>query len=419
MPLTEFTLKNGLKVILVEDHRTPVIFHAIAYKVGSADDEPGKSGVAHFLEHLLFKGTAKYPDGSFDRIMGENGAENNAFTTTDITVYYERLSSSLLGLAMELDADRMQNLQLSPEVFESERKVVLEEHRQTTESNPYAEANEVLQAALFKTHPYGIPTLGHPEEVQKLTLQDVLSYYRSHYMPGNAVVFVVGDANPGNVRELAERFYGPLQNPGAVPVRKRPAEPVRTAPERLEMADGRISDSSFIRDYLVPARSDLNRREVAANAVLAYILSGSSDSRFDKQLVNDARTASAAGASYSGRTITYGTFRIYATASAGGDVGQLEKAVDGILQDVVKNGVTADELSWAKNAMLASYIYDQDTPLNSALAIGTSLLTGEKREDIFLQDKAFAQVTRDDVKAAAARIFKTRHNVTIVLRPKT
>ncbi len=419
LPITEFTLANGLQVIVIEDHRAPIALHAIGYRVGGADESPGKTGLAHFFEHLMFKGTAKYPKGSFDRLMDENGAERNAFTMQDVTVFHERSDVKLLELMMDLEADRMQNLALTDPVFETERKVVQEERRQQTESNPFAVANEKLDATLFKVHPYGRPVVGLPADVASLTRADAEAFYRSHYMPANAIVMVVGDVRPDDVRKLAEQYYGPLKNPGDLPLRQRPAEPLRASADRLEMQDGRINDPLFIRKYIVPARASLAPRQAAAFDVLSVILGGNSESRLEKQLVVGSREAAAADANYDGLSVVYGTYQVFAMPSAGGDVLKLEQRVDSILQEIVKNGVTEDELTSAKNSTLAKYIYALDNPTGFAMMIGLAIAMGEERGNIYNEDAEIAAVTREDVQKAAALVFQNQQHVTIVLRPKS
>lgn len=419
LPLTEFTLPNGLQVMLIEDHRAPVVLHAIAYKVGGADEEPGKTGLAHFFEHLMFKGTAKYPRDSFDRLMDENGAERNAFTTHDVTVFHERAGVDLLGLMMDLDADRMQNLQLTDDVLETERKVVQEERRQQTESSPYAVAGEKLDATLFKVHPYGRPVVGLPQDVAALTRADAEAFYRSHYMPGNAIVMVVGDVTPQKVRELADRYYAPLKNPSPVPVRTRPAEPELAQSETVEVQDARVNDPVFIRKYVVPASNIMSARETAAINILSVILGGNTESRFEKQLVVARREAAAADAQYSGQSIDYGSYQVYGVPTPGGDVLQLQNDVDAMLLDIARDGIAPEELEWAKNTTLASYIYALDNPTGFAMMIGLAVAMGENHDDIVKGDEMIAAVTREDVQKAAQQIFANRKAVTLILRPKS
>jgi zinc protease len=418
LPLTEFTLDNGLQVIVIEDHRAPVVLHAIAYRVGGADEAAGKTGLAHFFEHLMFRGTTKFPNDTFSVLMDENGAERNAFTMQDVTAYYERGNVELLGLMMELEADRMQNLLLTEAVFATERKVVQEERRQQTESDPYAVAGEKLDAVLFKAHPYGRPVVGLAQDVASLTRDDAFAFYRAHYMPATAIVLVVGDVQPEAVRQLVEKHYGPLKNQAALPKRERVAEPVRAKAERFELEDARINDPVFIRKYIAPARTSVSERQSAALSILSSILGGNSESRFEEKLVLGSREASAADASYNGQGLDYGSYQIYGVPTPGQDVSQLEQKIDGILADVVRDGVTQAELDRAKNSAMASYIYQLDDPAGFGVNIGLAVAMGVARKDIFNRDVVLGEVTREDVQQAARALFESQDHVTVTIRPK-
>jgi zinc protease len=418
LPLTEFKLDNGLQLIVIEDHRAPVVLHAVGYRVGGADEQPGKTGLAHFFEHLMFRGTSKFPGDKFSVLMDENGAERNAFTMQDMTTYYERGNVDMLDLMMELEADRMQNLVLTDDVFETERKVVQEERRQQTESSPFALAGEKLDAALFTTHPYGRPVVGIAADVAALTRDDAYGFYRTHYMPATAIVLVVGDVQPEAVRALAEQRYGGLKNPAAPPLRQRPAEPSRAMPGRIEFEDARVNDPTLIRKYVTPARTKVSERASAALIILSSILGGDSESRFETQLVLSSGDASAAAADYNGQGLDYGAYQIYAVPAPGRDVLQLEAKVDAILADVVKNGVTQAELDRAKNTALAAFIYQLDDPAGFGVGIGMAIATGVARADIYNRDVVLGAVTREDVQAAARQLFTSTQNVTMIVRPK-
>jgi zinc protease len=418
IPVTEFTLDNGIQVIVIEDHRAPVVMHAIGYRVGGADEEPGKTGLAHFFEHLMFKGTVRYPKAAFSTMMDDNGVEKNAFTTHDLTVYYERGNAKLLEQFVDLDSDRMQNLVLTDEIFETERKVVQEERRQQTESNPMAVASEQVDALLFKLHPYGKPVVGWTKDVAAVTLKDANDFYRQHYMPQNAIVLVVGDVATNDVRKLAERYYGPLKNNAAPKPRKRPDLSLQAFPQRLELQDGRISDPVILRKFIVPARDAVSERESAAFDILAAHLGGSSQSRLEKELVTGSRQATYAGAYYNSDALTYGTFQIYIVAAPASDTGKIEKDVDAILKSVAEQGMTAAELDSIKERTLSGYIYQLDEPVSFAVMIGFATALGISHENIYGRDKTIADVTLQDVQSAARMLYATRHDVTLVLRGK-
>lgn len=418
LPVSEFTLDNGLSVIVIEDHRAPVVLNAITYRVGGADEVTGKTGLAHFFEHLMFKGTTKYPKDSFDLLLDENGAERNAYTNLESTFYYERASSALLEQLMDLEADRMQNLLLTPEVFETERKVVQEERRLRTESDPYGGAIEKVNAALFKTHPYGRPVVGVADDVAKLTLDDATAFYRSHYMPSNAILLVVGDVKPADVKHLAEKYFGPLKNNGNPPVVQRSPEPLHTKAERLELEDARVSDPAMIRIYNIGPNSVTTPREASAYAVLASILGSNSQSRLVKQLVTRDQVATMMSVSFGGSTNEYGMMYVSAAPRSGVDVLDLEKRVDAVLQDVKDKGVTAEELAQAINTSEAKDIYARDNAVGLGTTAADVRASGRSLNYIDAVSAALLKLTPTDIQLAAQKVFDANHSVTLIMRPK-
>jgi zinc protease len=418
LPVTEFTLDNGLNVIVIEDHRAPVVLNAITYRVGGADEVTGKTGLAHFFEHLMFKGTTKYPKDSFDLLLDENGAERNAYTNLETTFYYERASSALLEQLMDLEADRMQNLVLTPEVFETERKVVQEERRLRTESDAYGSAIEKVNAVLFKSHPYGRPVVGVADDVAKLTLDDANAFYRSHYMPSNAILLVVGDVKPADVKNLAVKYFGPLKNNGKPPVVQRAPEPLHTKAERLELEDARVSDPAMIRIYNIGPNSATTPREASAYAVLASIMGSNSQSRLIKQLVTRDQVATMMSVSFGGSTNEYGMMYVTAAPRSGVDVLALEKQVDAILQDVKDHGVTAEELAQAINTSEAKDIYARDNPVGLGTTAADVRASGRSLNYIDAVSAALLKLTPADIQLAAQKVFDANHSVTLIMRPK-
>lgn len=419
LPVTRFTLDNGMEVIVIEDHRSPLVLHAVTYKVGGADEETGKTGLAHFFEHLMFKGTKKYPKDSFDLLLDENGAERNAFTTLETTFYYERAHVNMLEQLMDLDADRMLNLVLTPEVLDTERKVVQEERRLRTESDPYGTAFEKVNATLFKTHPYGRPVVGLAEDVAKLTLDDAISFYRTHYMPANAILLVVGDVQPENVRRMAQKYYGPLQNPGKPPVSKRSPEPVREKAERLELEDARVSVPAISRIYNMGLNASTTAREAAAYQVLASIMGSNSQSRLYKQLVTGDQLAASVNTTYRGSTDEYGLFYVFGAPRSGVDVGKLEARIDAILQDVKDKGVTPEELQDAINTAAARDIYARDSAVSLGVTAADVRASGRSLSYIDDVSAAITKLTPQDIQAAAQKVFDATQSVTLILRPKS
>jgi zinc protease len=418
IPVTEYTLANGLRVVVIEDHRAPLVLNAVVYTVGGADESPGKTGLAHFFEHLMFKGTTKYPKDSFDRLLDESGAERNAFTSLDTTVYYERASVTLLEQLIDLEADRMQNLVLNTDVLNTERKVVQEERRLRTDSDAMGTAIEKVYAIMFKAHPYGRPIVGWAADVAKLTIDDAMTFYRAHYMPSNAILLVVGDVVPADVQKLALKYFGPLQNLKSASQLLRPDEPAHNKAERLELEDARISDPIFSRIYNTGPNRKITAREAAAYSVLSSILGANSQSRLTKQLVTRSLIASDAGANFGGSTDDYGLFRIYATPRSGVDVLEVEQRVDAILADIKANGISAEELQNAKNTSEAKDIYMRDNPVGFGVAVAGVIAAGFKLSYVDDVHAALLKLTPEDIKRAAMTVLDPQQSVTLIMRPK-
>lgn len=416
--VTSFTLDNGMQVVVIPDHRAPVVTHMVWYKTGAADETQGKAGVAHLLEHLMFKGTPEHPDGAFDRILRANGGDGNAFTTQDYTAYFQKVMKDRLGLVMELEADRMQNLELTDETVLPERSVVLEERRERTDNEPSGLLNEQMDAAMYTAHPYGKPVIGWMPQVSKLTRQDAMDFYAAHYEPANAILIVAGDVTPDEVKTLAERYYGPLKNKRPVPERVRAEEPPPNAERRITMTDPRVSSPSWQRQYLTPAARQLPQREELAMSLLAEIVGGSNQSRFYQTLNIDKKLAAYSGAWFDADQLDYGNFGVYASPNPGVSVEQVETAVDAILDDVAAKGVTQEELDRSRNSMIASAVYLLDSQDKLARLFGVALATGQTIDDVRNWDKDLAMVTVDDVNQAARTILDRKASVTGVLLPE-
>ena len=415
---SEFTLANGLRVVLVEDHRAPVVTHTVWYRVGAADEQVGKTGLAHFLEHLLFKGTPKFPEGVFDRLLDQNGGEKNAFTQRDATAYYERVAADKLPLMMELEADRMQNLQLNAESVKTELKVVQEERRQRTDSNPGSLMGEQMAAALYLAHPYGRPVIGWNDDVARLTLEDALAFYRQHYTPANATVVIVGDVTPEVARQLADKYYGPVKNSFIPQPRHRTTEPLPLAARRITMRDARIATASISRSYIAPSYITAPAKEVVALDLLSAILGDSAQGRLYQQLGFEKKIATSAGASFSGIQLDSGEFSIYASPSNGVDIVRLEAEIDAIIAEVIAKGVTAQELSDAKDRTLASFIYGLDQPSGFGSLIGLSATLGKSPKEALAYIDVVPMVSLDDIQKAAATYLDIKGSVTGIMLPE-
>ncbi len=416
--LSSFTLGNGMQVVVIPDHRAPVVTHMVWYKVGAADEPKGKAGIAHFLEHLMFKGTSNHPVGEFSQLVRANGGDENAFTTQDYTAYFQRIAKERLALVMELEADRMQNLVLTDENVLPELKVVQEERRERIENDPSGLLAEQLDAALYTAHPYGKPVIGWMTEVQQLTRQDALDFYAAHYEPGNAILVVAGDVTPDEVRLLADRYYGVLKNKRPLAERIRTVEPDAVAERRVTMRDARVSTPIWQRKYLTPAARALPQRDELAMSILAEALGGGAQSRLYRTLTIDKRLAAYAGAWFSDDQLDSGDFGVYAAPNPGVEPATLEKEVDVILADLRDKGITQDDLDTIRNRMIAESTYMLDSQETLARMFGVALTTGQKIDDVLNWERDIAAVTVDDVSRAAKRVLDLRASVTGVLLPE-
>jgi zinc protease len=404
--------------VVIPDRRAPVVTHMVWYKAGAADEPAGKAGIAHLLEHLMFKGTPGYPDGAFSQIVRANGGQENAFTSQDYTAYFQRVMKDRLPLVMQLEADRMKNLVLSDGAVLPERDVVKEERRQRTDNEPSGLLAEQLDAALYTAHPYGKPVIGWMDQVARLTRQDAMDFYAQHYQPQNAILIVAGDVTPGEVKTLAERHYGPLQNTRPALQRQRPAEPPPNAERRVLMRDARVSTPSWQRQYLTPAARHLPQREEAAMSLLAEILGGGTQSRLYRALIVDKKLAASAGAWFSADQLDHGNLGVYAVPNPGIGTGEVEEALEAILAELLKGGVTQEELDRSRNQAMASTVYVLDSQQSLANIFGVALTTGQSIDDVMNWDEDMANVTVADVNAAARKYLDRRASVTGVLLPE-
>ncbi|MBE7219956.1 MAG: insulinase family protein, partial [Caulobacteraceae bacterium] len=296
-------LDNGLDIVVIPDHRAPVVTHMVWYRNGSADDPLGKSGIAHFLEHLMFKGTAKNPAGKFSELVSDLGGQENAFTSNDFTAYFQRIPKEHLAVCMEYEADRMKNLVLTDEVVAPERDVVLEERRMRTDSDPGEILDEAIQAAVYTSHPYGKPVIGWAHEIESLDRSDAFNYYERFYTPENAILIVAGDVEPEATIALAKEIYGPIAPFGAPPRRVRPQEPRPTTHRQVSLADDKVEQPRYQRMHLVPSYRTAAPGEAEAIEVLAFLLGGGQTSLLFKTLVMQDKVAVAAGAHYMGTSL--------------------------------------------------------------------------------------------------------------------
>lgn len=413
VPVTTFTLDNGLDVVVIEDHRAPVVVQMIWYRVGAADEPPGHSGIAHFLEHLMFKGTEKIAPNAFSGIVEAQGGDDNAFTSWDYTAYFQRIAADRLDLVMEMEADRMRNLRLTEEDVATERQVILEERAQRTDSDPSALLIEQMRAAQFQNGPYGIPVIGWRHEMEALSREDALNYYERFYAPNNATLIVAGDVTPEQVRELAERHYGPLEPSDGIGPRLRPQEPPQLAERRIALADERVSEPYVFRTYLAPERDPGDQKTAAALTVLAELLGGNGQtSVLARALQFDKKVAVYSSAFYDGTSIDDATFGMAVVPVQGVSLDDVEAELDRVLDEFLKEGPDPAALERIRTQVRAGEIYSRDSVENLAHRYGQGLSVGLTVADIEGWDDALAEVTEADVMAAARLVLDRRNAVT-------
>ncbi|EWY36861.1 zinc protease [Skermanella stibiiresistens SB22] len=411
-----FTLDNGMQVVVVTNQRVPVITHMVWYKVGAADEETGKSGIAHFLEHLMFKATDELKPGEFSRIVARNGGRDNAFTSWDYTAYFQNVAADRLELVMRMEADRMANLRLTDETVLPERDVVLEERRQRTENEPGDKLSELVQASLYVHHPYGTPIIGWENEIQKLTRDDANDFYHTWYTPNNAVLVIAGDVTVDQVRPLAEKYFGPIA-PRPVPARVRVEEPPFGAERRVILRDAEVRQPSLRRLYGAPSYNRGKTAQAYPLQVLSEIVGGGATSRLYRSLVVEQRLATAAGTGYSPDAFDMSVFGAYVSPNPGVDMDKLEAALVEQLEKVVNEGVTAAEVETAKTRMEREAIFARDSLRGPAMSFGVALTTGRTIEDVEAWPERIAAVTVDQVNAAARAVLGQANPVTGLLLP--
>ena len=412
-PPATFTLGNGLQVLVIPDHRTPVVTQMIWYKVGSADEAPGKSGLAHFLEHLMFKGTSKHPAGEFSETVLRVGGNENAFTSTDYTGYFQRVPHEQLASMMEFEADRMTGLILKDENVLPERDVVLEEFNMRVANNPDARLTEQIMAALYLNHPYGRPVIGWRQEIEKLDREDALAFYKRFYAPNNATLVIAGDVDAKEVRSMAERTFGEVAPQPAIPVKRiRPQEPTPAAPRTVTLSDPRVEQPGVRRYYLVPSATTAAAGESPALDVLAQLMGGGSNSYLYRALVVDRPLAVSASAGYQGTSLDATQFMISVSPKPGVEFAQIEQVIDAVISDVGKNAVRAEDLERVKTQLIAEAIYAQDNQATLARWYGGALTTGLSIEDIRSWPDRIRAVTAEQVRDAAQKWLDKKRSVT-------
>ncbi|MEK6217245.1 MAG: insulinase family protein [Boseongicola sp.] len=411
--VTNFTLENGMEVVVLEDHRAATVVHMVWYRVGAADEPPGKSGIAHFLEHLMFKATDELASGELSDTVARNGGSDNAFTSYDYTGYFQRVAADRLELMLRMEASRMDGLRLVPEDIATERDVVIEERNQRTENDPGALFGEQRRAAQYLNHPYGTPIIGWKHEAEALTLEDAQAFYERNYGPKSAILVVAGDVDPDEVRALAETYYGVVPaNPNVVP-RQRVKEPPQLAERRLTYADARVGQPYVIRTYLAPERDAGAQEEAAALTLLAELLGGSgTTSYFAEKLQFDTQTAIHTSAFYSGQALDDASFGLVIVPAEGVSLEEAEAALDSAVAALMEDGVDSSNLERIKKQIRASEIYAQDNIGSLARMYGSGLTSGLTVEDVKAWPEILAAVGEEAIMQAAERVFDRKNAVT-------
>lgn len=411
--VTAFQLENGMDVVVIEDHRAPVVVHMVWYRVGAADEAPGVSGIAHFLEHLMFKGTETQEAGAFSKLIEAQGGGENAFTSWDYTAYFQRVAADRLELMMEMEADRMQGLRLDEAEVLTERDVILEERNQRVENDPGALFAEQRAAAQFLNHPYGRPIIGWRHEIAQLTPADALAFYRRYYAPNNAILVVAGDVTPEAVREMAERHYGPLTPSADLPERRRPQEPPHLAERRLTLADARVAQPYVMRSYLAPSRQSGAQQEAAALYVLASLLGGNpATSVLGRKLQFETPLALRATAFYDPGALDDALFSLVVVPAADVPLDRAEAALDQVIADFLAEGVEDAHLERIKAQIRAAEVYAKDNTQGMARRYGEALSIGLTVQDVQDWPAVLQAVTPEEVMAAARQVFDRRRAVT-------
>ena len=420
MPLTvfanatiqEFKLDNGLKLIVQEDHRSPVVVSQVWYRAGSLDEVNGKTGVAHVLEHMMFKGTKQVKAGQFSRLIAAAGGKENAFTSTDYTCYFQQLEKSHLPLSFKLEADRMANLQLTDEEFSKEIKVVMEERRWRTDDKPQSKVNEAFQSAAYIAHPYSRPVIGFMNDLENMTVADAREWYHTWYAPNNATLVVVGDVDAQEVYQLAKQYFGKLK-PIVLPARKPQVEPVQIG-ERRVVVKAPAKLPYLLMGYHVPALTNPESDwEPYALEVLAGVLSGNPAARLNQRLVRETQLAIDASAGYDLLSRGHQSiFAVDATPSEGKTVADVEAALLEQIKKIKESGVTAEELERVKAGVIAAEVYKRDSMFYQGMQLGTVETIGFPWKILEDYPNKLRAVTPEQVQAVAKK-YLLDDNLTI------
>lgn len=415
--ITDFRLQNGMEVVVIPDHRAPVVTHMVWYRIGSADEAPGKSGIAHFFEHLMFKGTSNHGPGEFSGAVAAIGGQENAFTSDDYTAYFQKVSPDALGTMMSFEADRMHNLILTDDVIGPERDVILEERAMRVDNDPASLLSEELDATLYQNHPYRIPVIGWKREIEQLNRTDAVDFYTRFYAPNNAILVVAGDVTADQVRKLAEETYGKVPRGPDLPPRVRPQEPEQNTSRIVTMRDPRVTVPTYQVNWVVPSYHSGKDLQAEALDLLAEILGGGTRSRLYQELVVKQGIAANVGAWYQGTALDPSRFSVYGSPRGKATVDDVQKAILAEIARIADKGVTAEELEKARNRFIRDMIFSRDDQAGMARMYGSVLATGGTVQSIAEWPDRLRKVTPEQIQEAASQWLKDSDSVTGLLLP--
>lgn len=407
----QFTLSNGLRVVVIPNTKAPAVSHTILYKAGAIDETPGKSGLAHFLEHLMFKGTVAFPAGTFSPTVSQAGGDDNAFTTFDYTGYYENISKDKLELVMRMEADRMQNLIFSEADVQKEREVILEERRSRIDNSPQNQLQEQLAASLYLNHPYHRPLIGWLHEMEQLSLEDANHWYHNYYKPNNAILVVSGDVTASELKPLAEKYYGAIPK-GNIPARTIPQEPPAIVARHISLTDNRVANNEFYRYYLAPSQLSGETKHAYALTVLASLMGAGQTSRLYQTLVQDKKLATNASSYYDDISMGLSSFVVHAVAKPGKSLDSVESAMDEVVHSFITTPVSDADLMRVKKSLVADAIYAQEDLKTLAYMYGQALASGLSTDYVEEWQDHINNVTATDVQEAAKYVFNPSASVT-------
>lgn len=412
------TLSNGLQIAVLADTRADRVRQMLWYSVGSSDEPRGLSGIAHYLEHMMFKGTALAPGDSFSRLITLHGGRENAFTSKDVTTYHQTVPSHLLQDIMQVEADRMRNLVLSLDELESERSVVLEERALRVDNSPFSRMREIMAATLYVRDPYGTPIIGWEHEINAITAEDLQAFYEQHYRPRNALLVVVGNTTLEEVLEIAQATYGTIPD---LPYERVEIgqDPVSNMARTVALSDPAVAQDAWFRMMKTGGSSDTPGEEIAAKSMLMDIMAGDNSSRLYQALVLDEVLATSVSGFYNSLQRRGGQISLYAAATEGTDLADIDAAVARVQQQVMTDGITQEELDRVRDGALNSLVYLRDDVDRAARAVGQALSIGLTVEELNQWPTDIQNVTVEDVNAAARKVFQSNDHVTGYLTQPT